>query len=570
MDLIQRKTFDKTVESFIQKAASEGVTLAWDRYEGQIPECGFCETGQSCRDCMQGPCISHPFKNEVNKLGVCGKDSDLLAAHSLLRIIIKGTMSFLDQANDLASTSTAANIDSLKLGVASLFGSLNPSVMSGIPSSITGAWTAAGIMPEGIAKDLIKASQKTEGGVTPVEENILWAFKCALLGCAAGILKSEFKKAEFGEVKPVDITINIGAIDPAIPNLVLYGEFSPVVKAKIAKAGKEAGIGVYSVAGDPLLCGVNIPILTNHASQEVPIMTGAVDLILAGDQCVNPSILSLAARYNVPVISTQTLSQCCCSSSGSGDCVESLIQKVKDSKQVRGAFARNVPSVKNIATMGYSGSNLNVKAIADGLSNGNIKGIVIFAGNDNVKLSQDTDLTVMAQIFLDSGILCLSEGDASIALAKYGYLTKGSDISCSDGLKKVYGTLATPAIIDITYYGMVEFLSVLSSVSGKSVKDLPVAAVFAEASRNIDVVKAVTAVAFGVDTYFWPALPVGGGKKVVEALKSYCSKLFGASLYVEGRTITPRVKAANIVTALTGEKGPDVSGNPWYGKTGSF
>ena len=568
MDLIQRKTFDKTVESFIQKAASEGVALAWDRYEGQVPECGFCETGQSCRDCLQGPCISHPFKNEINKLGVCGKDSDILAAHSLLRVVIKGTMAFLDQVNDFACTSTAANTDTLKLGLASLFGSLDSRVLGGIPSSITGAWAAAGIMPEGVAKDLIKASQKLEGGITPLEETILWAFKCALLGCAASMLKSEFKKAEFGEVKPVDITTNIGAIDPNIPNLVLYGEFSPVIKAKIAKAGKNAGIGVYGIAGDPLLDG-NVPVLTNHASQEVPIMTGAIDLILAGDQFVNPSLLSLAGRYNVPVVSTQTLNKCCSSSSGGVDCVDSLIQKVKDSKQIRGAFTREVPSAKNTAAMGYSGANLNMKAIADGLSSRNIKGIVIFAGNDNVKLSQDTELTIMTQIFLDSGILCLSEGDASIALSKYGYLTKGSDISCADSLKKINDVLGVPAVIDITSYGMTEFLCALSSACGKAVKDIPVAAVFAEASRNVDVVKAVSAVAFGVNTYFWPALPVGGGQKVVEALKSYCSKLFGASLHVIGRSMAARVKAANIVTALTGEKGPDVSGNPWYGKTGA-
>ena len=568
MDLIQRKTFDKTVESFIQKAASEGVVLAWERYEGQVPECGFCETGQSCRDCLQGPCISHPYKGEVNKLGICGKDSNILAAHSLLRVVIKGTMAFLDQVNDFACTSTAANTEALKRGVASLFGSLDPGVLSGIPSSITGAWAAAGIMPEGIAKDLIKASQKLEGGVTPVEETILWAFKCALLGCAASMLKAGLNKAEFGDVKPVDITTNIGAINPAVPNLALYGEFSPVLKAKIAKAGIKAGIGVYSVAGDPLLYDGKVPVLTNHASQEVPIMTGAIDLILAGDQFVNSSILSLAGRYNVPVLSTQTLNKCCGSSGG--DCVDSLIQKVKDSKQVRGAFVREVPSVKNTAAMGYSGANLNMKVIADGLSSRNIKGIVIFAGNDNVKLSQDTELTVMAQIFLDSGILCLSEGDASIALSKYGYLTKGSGISCADSLKKINGVLGVPAVIDITGYGMMEFLCALSTACGKAIKDIPVAAVFAEASRNVDVVKAISAVAFGVDTYFWPALPVGGGKKVVEALKSYCSQLFGASLYVTGRSMTARVKAANIVTALTGEKGPDVSGNPWYGKTGAF
>jgi len=40
----------------IKAAQSAGVTLAWDRYEAQLPQCGFGETGLCCRHCLQGPC----------------------------------------------------------------------------------------------------------------------------------------------------------------------------------------------------------------------------------------------------------------------------------------------------------------------------------------------------------------------------------------------------------------------------------------------------------------------------------------------------------------------------------
>ena len=92
MEFIQKRSQDSAVGPFLLKAADEGVALVWDRYEGQLPECGFCEAGMSCRDCLQGPCISHPFKGEINKSGICGKDNDTLAAHSLLRLALKGTM----------------------------------------------------------------------------------------------------------------------------------------------------------------------------------------------------------------------------------------------------------------------------------------------------------------------------------------------------------------------------------------------------------------------------------------------------------------------------------------------
>ena len=110
MEFIQRKTADRAVNHFLLKAADQEVTVTWDRFEGQLPECGFCESGLSCRDCLQGPCISHPFRDQ-SKLGVCGKDKDTLAAQSLLRLVLKGTMAYLDQLNDFVNEVQAGAVE---------------------------------------------------------------------------------------------------------------------------------------------------------------------------------------------------------------------------------------------------------------------------------------------------------------------------------------------------------------------------------------------------------------------------------------------------------------------------
>jgi len=102
MEFIQRKTADRAVNHFLLKAADQEFTVTWDRFEAQLPECGFCESGLSCRDCLQGPCISHPFRGR-SKVGICGKEKDVLAAQSLLRLVLKGTMSYLDQLNDFVN-----------------------------------------------------------------------------------------------------------------------------------------------------------------------------------------------------------------------------------------------------------------------------------------------------------------------------------------------------------------------------------------------------------------------------------------------------------------------------------
>ncbi|MFW6055652.1 MAG: hypothetical protein ACOC9D_07065, partial [Thermodesulfobacteriota bacterium] len=159
MDLIQKKTKDTTVESFISLAAQEGIDLAWDRFETQVPECGFCETGLSCRDCLQGPCISHPFKGDMSKTGVCGKDKDTFAAHSLLRLVLKGSMGYLDQASTLAEEVAQDKIipenrdlaDQLVNQIQAMYSGIPENCFSGLSQGVLNSWEKAGVRPEGVS-----------------------------------------------------------------------------------------------------------------------------------------------------------------------------------------------------------------------------------------------------------------------------------------------------------------------------------------------------------------------------------------------------------------------------------
>ena len=57
-----------------------------------------------------------------------------------------------------------------------------------LPKVIVEGREKAGVLPQGVALDIFKATQKMEGGVSGGEEILLWAVKCALLGCAADAL----------------------------------------------------------------------------------------------------------------------------------------------------------------------------------------------------------------------------------------------------------------------------------------------------------------------------------------------------------------------------------------------
>ena len=570
MEFIQKKTADSAVEGFLTKAAESETSLVWDRYEGQLPECGFCETGLSCRDCLQGPCISHPFKDS-NKLGVCGKDKDILAVQSLLRLVLKGTMAYLDRVSDFTKGVESGEIkpknkvktDKILKEIKNLFENGGVEVKKELPKTFAGLWDQIGISPEGIARDLFKASQRLEGGVSDVEETLLWAFKSSLLGCMVHWLQGNLKKSVFGNFIPTKVEVNLGVLKKESPNLLLYGYFSPILKHKIAEEAKKKGVHVTGVCSDPLIPPFSLPPVTNYGSQEIPLMTGAADLIVVGDQFVNPSLSNLSRKWEVPIISSELLKK----EKESGRFAREIVERVKKSFDFRRNIPRDIPDVKENAMMGFSPENVDVKKILGALNKGKLTGIAILSGSNNVKYTQDQEILTMAQEFLQNDVLCISEGEASVTLAKYGFLNPSTrDKNCGKALSNLLSSLGKqiPSVLDFAEGSVVDLLFNIAKAGKKGLKDYPILACFPEANRSSEVVEAMGMVAMGISTYFWPALPVTGSMKAMETLTQFCYENFGSKLnIITEKKIDPRAKANLMLKTLKGKEGFGMSGKPW-------
>jgi carbon-monoxide dehydrogenase catalytic subunit len=571
MEFIQKKTADHAVEHFLPKAADKGTKLAWDRFEGQLPECGFCESGLSCRDCLQGPCISNPFR-DANKMGVCGKDKDVLAAQSLLRLVLKGTMATLDQVSDFAEGVASgalkpkdkAAAEKIIVQIEALMKDGGAGVKAVFPKGLLAGWEEAGIVPQGVAKDIFKASQKTEGGIAGVDEIVSWAFKAALLGAFARKLQGGLKQAVFGGAAEA-IEVNMGVLKKDAATILLYGRFSPVLKVKIAEAAARKKVAVMGVCTDPLLPPYTFAPVTSYGSQELPLMTGAVDLIVVGDQFVNPSLAAIAEENQVVVVPTETLK------GQSPDALaKTIVDKAVAAFSFRRSQIRDIPEAKETALMGLSGSDIDVKKIADALNKGKIKGIALIAGTNNVKFTQDLPFVTLAQELLKDDILCISEGDASVSLAKYGFLNPSqSGKHCGKGVAELLKAAGKnlPAVLDLGLAengGVAEFLFALSAAAKKSLKELPILACFAEVNRSAEAAEALSLVAMGVSTYCWPCLPVTGSPKTIDALSKLCRAKFGAGLIVHtDKKMEPLAKAGMILKVFNRVADPSVKDHPW-------
>jgi carbon-monoxide dehydrogenase catalytic subunit len=564
MEFIQRKTADRAVNHFLLKAADQEITVAWDRFEGQLPECGFCESGLSCRDCLQGPCISHPFKDQ-SKLGVCGKDKDILAAQSLLRLVLKGTMSYLDQLNDFASGVQAGNVEPADKGqaeqilksIVDLMHTGNSEVINEFPATLVQAWKTTGIVPRGIANDVFKASQRLEGGISDMEETLLWSFKTALLGCMADRLQTRLKAAVFGPTTASELEVNLGILKKDVPAILFYGPVSPLLKHKVAKAAEEKNVGVMGVCTDPLLPPYRFFPVTTYVSQEIPLMTGAVDLIVAGSQFVNPSLAEVARDWKVTVVPTDGLTQ----NADPDAFAQKIVEQAVQAFEMRQNITQDIPMVKESAIMGYSAADVDIKKIVKALDTGKIKGIAILAGSNNVKYTQDEVLVTVAKQFLANDILCISDGEASVSLAKYRLLDPARrDKDCGAGVNELLAALGenVPSVID---WRLTDFLLALAGTGNKALSDYPICAYFPEANRTAEVTKAMWTVAMGVSTYFWPCLPVTGSAKTQQALEGFCRDKFGAALHVVTQKIDARTKAGLFLKTI--EAPETMSGKSW-------
>jgi len=573
MEYIQKKTADRAVERFLPKASEKGISLVWDRYEGQIPVCGFGEAGLCCVDCLQGPCISHPFRDS-SKMGVCGKDKDAFASQSLLRLVLHGTTTCLDQVSDFSRGVEAGDItpknkartDQILKEIRLLLVDGGKGMKKEFPKGMVHRWEEAGIFPEGIAGDLFTASRQLDGGVGDGEETLLRAFKASLLGCMARRLQGSLKKAVFGNAVPTRVDVNLGILNTGLPTILLYGHLSPILKGKIAEEAKKKKVCVMGVCTDPVLPPHRFPPVTSFGSQEIPLMTGAVDLIVAGDHWVNPSLPAIAKEWDIPVVSTGGWKN---GTSRSGIAAE-IVEKAKKSFDIRGSIPRDVPEVRESAVMGFSPETVNTEKILKALNSGTVKGVAILSGSNNVKYSQDREIVGLAMEFLRNDILCVSEGEASVSLAKYGFLNPDKhDHEIGKGLSALLPSLGKeiPSVLDFGSSengGVTDFLLSMAHAGKKDLREVPIRACFAEANRSSEAAEALWMVAMGVPTYFWPALPVTGSLKTMASLSRICGEKFGSGLFIPTeKKMEPQAKAKMIINDLEGKEAPRLAGYNW-------
>jgi len=405
------KSRDKATLQMIDVARDQGIKLTWDRYQKQLPQCGFGELGLCCRHCLQGPCRIDPLGNGPTA-GVCGAGADTMVARGLARAVAAGTASHGGHAKHLAHTLLRAaegkapdypvkDESKLKavaerIGVACDGRSINDIAADVARAALAEfseketplAWAATtvtkgrvetyaklGVIPTGVDSHVADLMHRTTYGVDADPVNLLLGtIKCALADYSACHLATDLADILFGTPKPVVSSANLGVLKEDAVNIALHGH-NPLLSDMVAQvcseedlinmaktAGASAGINVVGICctGNEILLRHGVPLATSSVSQETAILTGALDAMVVDYQCIMPALTNVAECFHTKVMTTMSIAKIPgaehidFSEDTARESARKVIVAAIDNYKKRDPARINIPTTKTPAIAGFS------------------------------------------------------------------------------------------------------------------------------------------------------------------------------------------------------------------------
>jgi carbon-monoxide dehydrogenase catalytic subunit len=622
---LESKSLDPAVQQMIAKAKEKGISTVWDRYEAMTPQCGYGDTGLCCRNCLQGPCRISPFGEEP-KRGICGSTADVMVARWLDRAIAAGTAAHSGHAKHLAHTmmkmakgqasdytikdpgklkSVAARLGipvkgrgemEIAKDVASAaladFGEKETPVQWAATVVTAGrvkALSAIGAVPKGIDHEVSEIMHRTLYGVDADAVNLLLAgIRCGVADLAGCYMGTDLADIMFGTPTPVVSKANMGTLKADMVNIAAHGH-NPVLSEMIVKVAADmkqeavaagaTGVNVVGICctGNELLERHAVPSCTHSVSQEMALLTGALDAIVVDYQCIMPSLVTVAECMGTKIITTMDI----CKITGAEHIAfteEAADEKAKEA--VRAAITVfkkrkgqkvDIPDVETPVVAGFSTESIVAalakvdakdpfKPLVDNIKNGNIRGVCLFAGCNNVKVPQDRNFKVMAEKLLKENVLVVATGCGAGALMRHGFMDPANVVSlCGDGLKAVLTAIGQanglggplPPVLHlgscVDNSRAVALVVALANYLGVDTDKLPVVASAPEAVSEKAVSIGVYAVAAGLPTHVGVMLPVLGSPAVTEILTDKVKGLTGGYFIVD---LDPSSAADKLLAAI--------------------
>src|SRR4030065_1125334 len=349
-DKYREITEDEAIIQVLRNADEDTLTI-FDRAK----ETTYCPIGSSisgicCKNCAMGPC-----RVIEDNTGLCGAPLGTIAARNLARHISAGAAAHSDHGRDMAHLLGLVAEDKAEglkikdefklikfaksLGVEtenrdvkeiardaskkalSLFGQQDGEIdlIKIAPEKRQEIWRKYKIAPRGIDREIVEMMHRTNMGVDQEAEHILdQAIRTALSdGWGGSMVGTEITDILFNTPVPLAAKANLGMLQASEVNIVIHGH-EPTLSEIIAELADDKelvdyaktkganGINVVGICctANEVLMRQGIAPIGNFLSQEMAIMTGAVELMVVDIQCIMQSLGELTKRYHTKLVTS--------------------------------------------------------------------------------------------------------------------------------------------------------------------------------------------------------------------------------------------------------------------------
>lgn len=346
-----------SIQEMYGRAKELGIKTTFDRYQDQLPQCGFGMEGVCCQLCSHGPCRITPKAPRA----ICGATADTIAARNILRLECHGLSAYCHQLEEAIGTlkataegktpytiqeegklrdvagllglDTTKETNALALDLANALyyemrkGADEPLKLVELlaPKARLEKWQALDIIPGGPLSELRDAMTMTMSNInTDPVSLLLTAMKIAIATGYMGLIATiTVQDILLGNPSIGQTKADLGVIDPDTVNIVAHGHVpyvavavlqelaeNPVWQQKAESLGAH-GIKLYGSmdTGQELLQRMNTVgkgyagQLGNWLTQELMVSTGAIDLVMMDLNCSIPGMKLAADQFHTKLVS---------------------------------------------------------------------------------------------------------------------------------------------------------------------------------------------------------------------------------------------------------------------------
>jgi len=508
---------------------------------------GASVSGVCCKNCGMGPC-----RVREGTEGLCGATLGTISARNLARHIAAGASAHSDHGRDMAhllALTAEGKAEGLKikdelklfrfaknLGVNTGDKSVNEIAKEAADKAMalfgqqTGAldliklapkkrqeiWEKYKVVPRGIDREVVEMLHRTNMGVDQDPENILnQAIRTALSdGWGGSMVGTEITDILFNTPVPLAAKANLGMLQASEVNIVIHGH-EPTLSEIIAELADDKelvdyaktkganGINVVGICctANEVLMRQGIAPIGNFLSQEMAIMTGAVELMVVDVQCIMQSLGELTKRYHTKLVTSSPK----CKIPGAIHMEFQEVNGVTLAKEIIKVAIDNytnrkhkvcIPDVKSDMVAGFSHEYIrymlggrfreSFRPLNDGIIDGRIQGIVAVVGCNNARISQDKYHNFLVKELIKKDYLVVQTGCGALATAKCGIMTPEAMEYAGEGLRSICEAVGIPPVLHLgSCVDNSRILTIASEIVregglGDDISDLPAAGIAPE------------------------------------------------------------------------------------------